>query len=125
MKHPVLASVIALTAAFAACPLAAQAPTATAALSQEHRMLLRCSAAFAIVADAQERGPAGASNYPALAGPGREFFVRASARVMDEVGLDRQQISAALTAEARDLRDAGTLDKVMPVCLPLLVAPDD
>ena len=57
-----------------------------------------------------------------LAERGREFFVRASAQVMDEAGLDREQISAALSAEAQDLWDSGSLAEVMPVCLGLLPA---
>lgn len=85
-------------------------------------MLLRCSAAFALVSTGQKNGNADSLRYPDLADRGREFFVRASAQVMDEAGLDRSQIAAALSAEAQDMWDNGTLDQVMPVCLNMLPA---
>lgn len=112
------------TLAFAliAAPLAASAQTPPPQLSLDHRMLVRCSAAFAIVANGQENGNEATMRYPDMAQRGREFFVRASARVMDEAGLDRSQIQAALSAEARDIRDNRSLDDVMPVCLTLLPA---
>ena len=53
---------------------------------------------------------------------GSEFFVRASARVMDEAGLDRDGISRELESEARTLLQGGTLAAVMPVCLSALEA---
>jgi len=89
-------------------------------LSLEHRMLVRCSAAFAMVAYGQASGQEDALRYPDMRERGEEFFIRASAQVMDEAGLDRAQIEAALTAEAQDLRDSNTLDDVMPACLALL-----
>ena len=89
-------------------------------LSLEQRMLLRCSAAFALVARGQADGDASVGVYPPMAERGREFFVRASAQVMEEAALDRAQISAALTAEAQDISDNDTLDEVMSVCLPML-----
>ena len=97
-------------------------PAPAPQLSLDHRMLVRCSAAFAIIATGQANDEAQAKNYPAMAERGREFFVRASAQVMDEAGLDRTQIAAALSAEARDLRANGALDQVMPTCLSLLPA---
>lgn len=104
--------------ALIAPPVAAQ--DAVPQLTLEQRMLLRCSAAFALVAEGQANGNAAAQQYPAMAERGREFFVRASARVMEEAGLDRNQISAALSAEAQDIWDNGTLDEVMSPCLALL-----
>jgi len=98
----------------------AAAAAQTAPLSLEHRMLLRCSAAFAIVAARQAAGDAGSLAFPPLAASGREYFVRASAQVMDEAGLDRAAVSSALEKEARDLIEQGTLAQVMPVCLTLL-----
>lgn len=89
-------------------------------LSLEHRMLVRCSAAFAMVAMGQANGQEDALRYPDLSERGEEFFVRASAQVMDEADLDRAQISAALSAEAQDLWDNDTIDDVMPACLGLL-----
>jgi hypothetical protein len=95
-------------------------PGAADALTLEQRMQLRCSAAFALVADRQTRGEEQALRYPPVAERGREFFVRSSAQVMEESGLDRPGINAALTREALDLVEAGTLDAIMPVCLQAL-----
>lgn len=107
-----------LPLAMLSVPAAAQ--DASPQLSLEQRMLLRCSAAFAIVAEGQANGNAQALQYPPMADRGREFFVRASARVMDEAGLDRAAVSAALATEARDISEDGTLEQVMPPCLALL-----
>ena len=109
-------------AALLAAPAAAQVPPPPSQLTLEHRMLLRCSAAFALVAYRQGAGDAEAAQYPPLKERGGEFFVRASARVMEEAGLDRAAVSAALEGEARTLLEGGTLAAVMPVCLSLLDA---
>ena len=85
-------------------------------------MLLRCSAAFALVAYRQGTGDAEAAQYPPLKERGSEFFVRASARVMDEAGLDRAAVTAALQGEAQALLQGGTLAAVMPACLSALEA---
>ncbi len=91
-------------------------------LSLEHRMLLRCSAAFALVAHRQETGDASVQQYPPLKDRGSEYFVRASARVMDEARLDRAAVSQALEAEAHALLEGDTLAAIMPVCLSALDA---
>ena len=109
----------ALAAAFVAAPLSAQSQDA-APLSLEHRMLLRCAAGFAIVSHGQDTGNASALAWPRQPEAFREFFVQASARVMRESGLDQQQVAGALQSEAQKLRDEGTLDQIMPVCLDLL-----
>jgi len=113
---------IVLAAALLAAPVAAQVTPPPRELSLEHRMLLRCSAAFALIAYRQETADADAAQYPPLKQRGSEFFVRASARVMDEAGLDRAAIDAALRAEAQGLLRGGTLAAVMPVCLSALDA---
>ena len=89
-------------------------------LSLKQRMLVRCSAAFALVAHGQQAGNPEALAWPDLSTSGKDFFVRASAEVMDARGLTREQISALLSAEARDLMKTGTLAQVMPPCLGLL-----
>lgn len=108
-----------VVAALIAAPAATQP---TPQLSLEHRMLLRCSAAFALVATRQAAGDPEAMAHPPLKDRGTEFFVRASARVMDEGGLDRAQIAQALTAEARTLAAPGALEPMMPACLAALDA---
>ncbi len=117
MKH--LPTILAAT--LLAAPATAQvAPPPL--LSLEHRMLLRCSAAFALVAHRQGTGDASAQQYPPLKERGGEYFVRASARVMDEAGLDRNGVSEALRVEAESLLEGNTLAAIMPVCLSALEA---
>ena len=108
-----------LAAALVAAPAVAQ-DTAPRPVSLEHRMLMRCSAAFAIVASRQAAGEQAALAYPPMKERGTEFFVRSSARVMEEAGLDRASLSAALATEARALLQADTLEQTMPACLAAL-----
>ncbi|OYW45928.1 MAG: hypothetical protein B7Z08_04715 [Sphingomonadales bacterium 32-68-7] len=114
-----IARLLPIAALLAAVPASAQAP---AALSLEQRMLLRCSAAFALVANRQAAGDAEALGYRVAADKAREFFVRSSAQVMDEAGLDRPAIAAALQREAQDLLRPGALAAIMPPCLAALNA---
>jgi hypothetical protein len=117
-----------LTPLLAAAALALQAAPAPAPapsmpqLSQESRALLRCSAAFAMVSQWQAMGDASARQWPALEVRGREFFVRAMARLMDETGLDREGIAWLAGVEAKALRDSGETYKIMPTCLMMLEA---
>lgn len=106
--------------ALIATPLAAAAQPAP--LSLEHRMLLRCAATAAMVAYGQEKGDPAMADYPDLRERGRDFFIRASVRVMDEAGLDRGLVETALRAEAADIAAAGSVHQMMPVCLPLIPA---
>jgi len=97
-------------------------------MSLEQQLLLRCSAVFAIVAAEQARGVPSA--YPPLAERGREFFVRSSARLIDELELTREELAARMQAEAEALRrnaaEAGDaaayVDSVMQPCLSYLEA---
>jgi hypothetical protein len=98
------------------------APAAPPPLSPESRALLRCSAAFALVAEAQGKGDTAALRWPALGTRGREFFVRALARVMDETGLDRAGITRLAMSEAKALHDRGETGRIMPSCLVMLEA---
>lgn len=117
-----LGAALGLAASLAAAQEAAPLPSPSAPLNLEQRMLLRCSAVFALGARAQEDGSAQASAWPPLAEAGREFFILASAQVMDEASLDRAAISARLFHEANEIAAAGTLATLMPVCLPMLDA---
>ena len=105
-------------------PTVAQAQEAAElpALSLEQRTSLRCAAAFAIVSNGQANGNETALKYPPMQERGREFFVRASARLMDELGLDRAQIQQLVSKEAQELWDSGAIEDVMPACLSLLDA---
>ena len=108
-------------AALLAAPASAQVAPARE-LSLEHRMMLRCSAAFALVAHRQETGDVAMQQYPPLKERGSKYFVHASAKVMEQAGLDRPAITAALETEARTLLQGQTLAAIMPVCLSALDA---
>lgn len=113
----------ALLASLQASPAAQAAETsspAAAQLSLENQTLLRCSAAFALVSYGQENGNEAALAWPRLDPQGREFFVRALARLMDDTGMTRDQVSALASAEAQRLLDENQVDAVMPACLALL-----
>lgn len=93
-----------------------------AALPQQARAALRCSAAFAILANAQETGVTWGASWPLLAGRGREYFVVSLARLMDDSGLTREEVAALVAKEARSMVEAREVDEVMPACFLLLEA---
>lgn len=113
-------------AALAAAPLAAT-PVAPA-LTVDQETALRCSASFAIVAAEQSRGTKWALVFAPLQLRGKEFFVRAAARLMDETGLGRTEVQALVQRQALALRsemarssDPGAVFAgTMPLCLDLL-----
>jgi hypothetical protein len=91
--------------------------------------MLRCAAAFAIVAGEQQQGLASANAWPAMEGRAREFFVQTIAARMERDALDR----AAAASLARGAVDRLQADRsaaapgsaayfaaVMDRCLPLL-----
>ena len=109
--------------------VAAQAPSLapaqaakSEALKPEQELALTCSAALATTAVRQSQGDEAALRYPALGERGREFFVRVSAKVMDETGMSRAAISERLTDIATQLKKPGKLDAVMPSCIDMLDA---
>lgn len=89
-------------------------------LSVEHRMVLRCGAAFAMVAFGQENGNAEALQYPPIEPAGANWFAVEVDRVMREAELSDAQIVAALSAEADAIFVNDQLDDIMPACLTLL-----
>ena len=108
-----------------ATPLAAQeapapTPPTTPQLSLEQRMLLRCSAAFALAANRQAAGEGWALAYPPLAERGSDFFAVSTARLADETGFDVPAFEPLLRAEAEGLLEGGALQQIMPVCMTLL-----
>lgn len=100
------------------------------AFTLEQRLLLRCSATFAIVAGEQARGQEMALAYPPLAERGREYFVRASVKLMDELQLTREQVEASLRVEVDALQRASVdaadpaeyVNNLMEPCLSALEA---
>lgn len=91
-------------------------------LSQEHTAMLRCSAAFALVSYGQANGDEAAKAWPAIDPRGREFFVRSLAKIIDDTGMTRDQVSQLAEAQAQRLLDADLLDSVMLGCLLMLDA---
>jgi hypothetical protein len=99
-------------------------------MTLEQTMLLRCSAVFQIVASEQARGAPGANAYPPLKDRGKEYFVRAGARLMDELQLSEEQFRARIRAEVESQQKAATeaadpkayVDSVMQPCLVALDA---
>lgn len=89
-------------------------------LSLEDRTLLRCSAAFAIVAHGQSVGEEAALAWPQLGTRAREFFVRALAQLIDRTGLDRDGVAQLARDEAGGLQERGEVGQVMPGCLVIL-----
>lgn len=107
----------------AALSLAA-APAAPAPLSLDPQQsaALRCGVVFALGARMQqERSPA-AAGWPDLATRGKEFFVRVTAKLLDETGATREALSARATREVPALQTDGAVAAAMPGCLPLLAA---
>lgn len=115
--------------ALLAAPIGAAAqPTSPAeplpALDLQQRMLVRCSAAFALVADRQQRGEDWALQYPLMDEAGQDFFVAAMAQVMDELALSDETVAQMLREEAQTLLDQDLLQAVVPVCLRFLEPSD-
>ena len=98
------------------------APQTAVQLDTAQRGAIRCSAAFALVAERQKQGDAAALEYPPMGERGREFFVRVGAQLMDEAGLNRASLEAQLRSEAKAILADDSLDEVMPPCLILLDA---
>lgn len=116
-----------LSALIGLAPLAAQAAAPAPSpslprLSPQNTALVRCAAAFALVAYDQENGGDTVRKWPPIDPRGREFFVRALAQVMDETGMDREAVAGLVEGEARSLLDQGQVDQVMPACLLMLDA---
>lgn len=83
---------------------------------------LRCGVVFALGARMQADGKPAASAWPVLATRGREYFVRVFARLMDDTGASRDQLTALAGAESAALRGDATVVAAMPGCLTLLEA---
>ena len=101
------------------------APAASAVqlpdLTLEQASGLRCSVAFGLVHRAQRDGEL--THYPVMAERGQEFFVRTTARLMDELGADRETIMGLVVREHEEFGGSPErLDEVMPACLLMLDA---
>ncbi len=106
MKRLILAAVLVASPAFAA-----DADPPGPPLSLEQKTLLRCSAAFAIIANEQSRGIDSALAWPPLGERGKEYFVQAGATLMDQLALSEEQVEALYRAEIqRLLNESATAD---------------
>lgn len=99
---------------------AAATPPEPAPLTLQQSTAMKCAAAFALGAAAQSRGEG--REWPALSPRGREYFVRTSARIMDETGWSRDLVALKLADQAKALSEPGALIAAMPPCLLLLDA---
>ncbi|MEL7729193.1 hypothetical protein AAG612_06630 [Citromicrobium bathyomarinum] len=97
-------------------------PAEAMPLPADQQGALRCSAAFALIAERQRQGEEAALAYPPLGERGREFFVQSGAWLMDEAGLDRQAIELRIRKQANAILAEGSLDEIMPPCLLMLEA---
>jgi hypothetical protein len=116
-----LTLITALALALAAPSLAQQSAPAPQ-LTDDERVLLHCSATFALVANRQKAKDPQALAFPDVTERGREYFVRAMVQLMDQAGLDEAAIRSLATAEASRLLEPTTLYKQMPACLASLQA---
>jgi|TARA_R100000049_G_C1915116_1_gene61577 hypothetical protein len=103
-------------------PQNAPAADAVSPLPADQQGAIRCSAAFALVAERQRQGDEVALRYPLVGERGREFFVRTGAQLMDEAGMTREAVEARLRTQAGAILEEGSLDEIMPACLMLLDA---
>lgn len=107
----------------AALTLTAAAPAAAEpVLTSPQAAALRCGVVFALGARLQEDKAPSAVGWPPLATRGKEYFVRVTARLMDDTGASREVLSAMAMRHVPALSDPRALADAMPGCLPLLDA---
>lgn len=104
MIAPLLVAMLALQNApapdLAPAPAETAAPFSLDSLPLEQAATARCALAFATVSRWQRIGDARGEAYANIeASGGREFFVRAMARLMDDAGLTREGIMALAASE--------------------------
>jgi hypothetical protein len=117
-----------LAAALVAAPLSAQPAAPLPRLTLAHQTALRCSTVFALVAADQARGLPYAAAYPRLGVRGREFFVRTTAKLMDDTGATRAQVTELARRSLSDLQAelgrapnrTAALGAIMRPCLSIL-----
>ena len=105
----------------AAATLAA-APAGEPVLTPPQAEALRCAVAFAIGARLQEQKSPVASGWPDLTARGKEYFVRATAKLMDDTKASRETLTGMVMRQMRTLSVPEEAAKAIPGCLPLLDA---
>ena len=91
-------------------------------LTPPQAQALRCGVVFALGARLQDDKSPLAAGWPPLGARGKEYFVRVTARLMDDTGADREVLTALAMREAPALSDPRALAAAVPGCLPLLDA---
>ncbi|WP_133366058.1 hypothetical protein [Qipengyuania sediminis] len=99
----------------------AAATPAPPALNPIQANALRCAVVFARGARLQAAGSPAATSWPELQTRGREYFVRVTAKLMDETEASREDI-AALARAVPGLDSDAAVVAAMPACLPQLAA---
>lgn len=107
---------------FLAAFVLAAAPAPAPVLAPPQSSALRCGVVFAMGSKMQRDGKPAAVAWPPLATRGKEYFVRVFARLMDDTGANRDQLSAMAGVEAAALQDDRAVAAAMPRCLALLDA---
>jgi hypothetical protein len=107
---------------FLAAATLAAAPAAEPALTPPQAAALRCGVVFAVGAKLQEQNLPLALGWPPLAKRGREYFVRVTAKLMDDTGASRETLSAMAMRHVPALSTPAVVAAAMPGCLPLLDA---
>jgi hypothetical protein len=107
---------------FLAALVLAAAPSAEPSLTAPQNAALRCGVAFALAARKQAEGDPAAARWPALGERGREYFVRVTAKLIEETGAGREAIAALATRQVAGLQAEGALQDAVSGCLPLLEA---
>ncbi|ASK88793.1 hypothetical protein [Sphingorhabdus sp. SMR4y] len=99
-------------------------------LNVNQQQALSCVAVLAIVASEQERGVAGAFDYPLLSERGATYAGLVGEQIMEESGRNREQVRDAMIAAVAErqavAQEAADPDQAvsgeMAICLPLLDA---
>ena len=107
---------------FLAALTLAAAPAGEPVLTPPQAEALRCGVVFALGARLQNDKSPTAAGWPPLGARGREYFVRVTAKLMDDTGASREALSALAMREAPALGEPRALAAAMPGCLALLDA---
>lgn len=81
-------------------------------LTDDHRAMLRCGAAFAIVATTQANGES-LAGWPPLSVRGKRYFIDAGVAVMQGAALDRITVRDLIAADVRALQTAADPDAAL------------
>lgn len=107
---------------FLAAVTLASAPAAEPALTPPQAAALRCGVVFALGAKMQADKAPLAADWPPLGTRGKEYFVRVTAKLIDDTGASRETLAAMAMRQLPALSEPAALAAAMPGCLTLLEA---